>query len=589
MKSIKLSLSVIFVITLILIIVVLFLGFRSFQSTETAIKKEFSQVQLVLAEGVARGIEQFFETLVDQLRSLAKLTAIQSFDLVNGQKVLDDHFEELTDEDVNGMSLLDSRGILRMGANNPPSLIGTDFSFRSYFQNAKNATSTQDFFTEFTESPDAGKGEKEVAISVPVFLDQQIDSFLGALMITVPLKKITELFVEPIQNSAGGNIFLLDQEFTILWSPDKNLIGENIMKETDKYPEFQAMLKAMVDGEKNKGEAEFAKFNKQKERFSKVESVKTLFAFAPATIGDQEWSVVTWASADDALKLAKESQNNLVAIIGSVIFIIIFSATVTSVSVVRYETKIKKNEEESRRIATILQESFIKTLPDIKELDIGVGYETAYETEMVGGDFYDIFKIYEDEVVILIGDVVGKGVEATGLTETARSTIRALAHDDHSPSSILTKASKIIGLQFGDEIFVTALLIILSETSGKLKISSAGHPPPSHFNSSVEVMELSYGLPLGVHDSVYKEKIVDIKENEGILVYTDGLTDARNDNEEFFDQSRIEDALKSCKSLDSKSIVEKILYQVTKFAQGKLDDDISLIAIRLTSSNDSNS
>ena len=490
------------------------------------------------------------------MRVVAKVSFIQTFDEVKGQEVLDEAYIELTDEGINGMGLLDSRGILRMGANNPPSLIGTDFSHQSYFQDSKNATSIKQYFTEFIEFQGVDKGEKGVAISIPVFEDRQQDSFVGVLFITLPLKRVADLFLEPIQESGVQNIFLLDKRFIVLWSPDKSLFGKNILEETDNYPEFQKMVKSMVDGKRTLGETEFPKFDKQKSVLSKGESVKTLFAFSPSSIGNREWFVKMWVSTDDAIMLARELRNNLLAIIGSVIFLIILSAMVTSTSVIRSTTKIKKGEEESMRIATILQESFIRAIPDIKELDIWVGYETAHEAEMVGGDFYDIFMAYEEEIVILIGDVAGKGVEATGLTETTRSVIRTLAHNDRSPSSILKQASKIIGTQVREETFVTALLITLNVNSGMMKISSAGHPPPIFFDSSVEVMELAYGLPLGINHSEYKETIIDLQREEGILIYTDGLTDARNDSDDFFGQERILDALRSREFLDSKSLPE---------------------------------
>ena len=96
---------------------------------------------------------------------------------------------------------------------------------------------------------------------------------------------------------------------------------------------------------------------------------------------------------------------------------------------------------EQQRIAQTLQENFIHELPTVAGLELGVVSQTAHEPELVGGDFSDVFVIDDTHVVVLIGDVAGKGVRAAGLTKTVRSTVRALAVTDSSPASILTKAN----------------------------------------------------------------------------------------------------------------------------------------------------
>ena len=86
--------------------------------------------------------------------------------------------------------------------------------------------------------------------------------------------------------------------------------------------------------------------------------------------------------------------------------------------------------EEQQRIAQTLQENFLHELPEVPGLELGVVSRTANEPELVGGDFSDVFVVDDTHVVALIGDVAGKGVRAAGMTETVRSTVRALAVSD---------------------------------------------------------------------------------------------------------------------------------------------------------------
>ena len=95
--------------------------------------------------------------------------------------------------------------------------------------------------------------------------------------------------------------------------------------------------------------------------------------------------------------------------------------------------------EEQQRIAPTLQENFLHELPTVAGLELGMVTKTANEPELVGGDFSDVFVLDDTHVVVLIGDVAGKGVRAAGLTETVRSTVRALAAVDSSPAFILAR------------------------------------------------------------------------------------------------------------------------------------------------------
>ena len=139
--------------------------------------------------------------------------------------------------------------------------------------------------------------------------------------------------------------------------------------------------------------------------------------------------------------------------------------------------------EAQRNIAQTLQESFIHPLPLVAGLELGVVAKTAHEPELVGGDFGDVFMVDDTHVVVLIGDVAGKGVRAASLTETVRSKIRAFATIDPSPAFILGKTNELL-LRFDpDDPHVTAFCAVLDPHTGHLSYASAGHPAPVHLGA----------------------------------------------------------------------------------------------------------
>jgi GAF domain-containing protein len=134
--------------------------------------------------------------------------------------------------------------------------------------------------------------------------------------------------------------------------------------------------------------------------------------------------------------------------------------------------------DDQRRVATTLQENFVHPLPTIKGLDLGVISQPASEPELLGGDLSEVFVVDDSHVVVLIGDVAGKGVQAAGLTETVRSTVRTLAVIDPSPAFILGKANELLRRYESDEQHVTAFCAVIDPNTGHVSFASAGHPPP---------------------------------------------------------------------------------------------------------------
>ena len=232
------------------------------------------------------------------------------------------------------------------------------------------------------------------------------------------------------------------------------------------------------------------------------------------------------------------------------------------------------------RIAEVLQTNLLKPVITVPGLEIGLAYRPAHAAERVGGDFYDLFVLEDDRVAVVIGDVSGSGVQAASLTETTRATLRALASLDPSPSSVLTKANELLLTQVPARQFVTVLLAILDIARSKVIISSAGHPPLVVCGENTRFLEAPHGTPLGAMSNTYDEAEFDLLPGETMVLYTDGLIEARR-GMDFFGESRLVEALSGQNCVDVQQMVETLVSTVTDHAGGRLADDLAVIAVNL--------
>ena len=236
--------------------------------------------------------------------------------------------------------------------------------------------------------------------------------------------------------------------------------------------------------------------------------------------------------------------------------------------------------EQQRRIAVTLQENLIHPLPEVEGLELSVVGSTAYEPELVGGDFSDVFLLDSRHVAILIGDVAGKGIRAAGLTETVRSTVRAFAAVDSSPAFVLRMTNQLLLRRDVGEELVTAFLVILDTRSGRAIFASAGHPPPVHLGpSACRLLELPFGVPLGSFDEDYLESRLQLTADDALVLYTDGVTEARR-GRELFGYERLVEAVSALRGRTMQELAEGVRDAAVGFA-GKLKDDLHVVAFRL--------
>ncbi len=237
--------------------------------------------------------------------------------------------------------------------------------------------------------------------------------------------------------------------------------------------------------------------------------------------------------------------------------------------------------ESERLIAQTLQRRLLPAAETIPGLRFAHIYHSAAEAALVGGDFYDIFALDDSRVAVLVGDVSGKGVKAAGLTESVRNAVRALSYGKPtlSPAQILGKVNDSFLRQLPATEFVTAVMLIMDIKSGRYVGTSAGHPQPVTCGSDCRSIELPVGAPLGVASAGYQNGTGELPKSESLVLYTDGLTEARHGSE-LYGEERLISFLSNLTAENPKEVAEALLAEARRFARGRLEDDLVVVVLR---------
>lgn len=237
-----------------------------------------------------------------------------------------------------------------------------------------------------------------------------------------------------------------------------------------------------------------------------------------------------------------------------------------------------------KNIAKTLQEALLVMPESVEGLEYGSSYRSATaDVAMVGGDFYDLFELNTSKVALLIGDVSGKGLEAATLTSLIKNTIKAYAHHEYSPAAILARATDLIRRNTSAESFVTVFLGVLDISTGKMVYCSAGHPQAmiKRKDSSQSIQLLTRSPAMGISiEGPYIDEQVQMQKDDVLVLYTDGIIEARHDRE-LFGQARLFEFVKNSGALSAKELPGQIISKADEFGGGELSDDIAILAVSL--------
>jgi serine phosphatase RsbU (regulator of sigma subunit)/PAS domain-containing protein len=226
--------------------------------------------------------------------------------------------------------------------------------------------------------------------------------------------------------------------------------------------------------------------------------------------------------------------------------------------------------------AAVLPEAF----PTVPGLDAGALYRSASEVAQVGGDFYDLFALDGGRVAAVIGDVCGKGVAAARHTVRLRYELRTLLEEGRPPGRLLTAFNRRVLEEFVEDEYATLLLCVLDPATGAVSWSSAGHPPPLLTGPSPRTLAFAGSLPIGLFpDATYQTARFTLAPGRCVVLYTDGVVEARNLDGQQFGTDGLEAAAPAV-AASAAAVAEVVLKQVLSHSGGHLDDDAAVLVLR---------
>ncbi len=236
--------------------------------------------------------------------------------------------------------------------------------------------------------------------------------------------------------------------------------------------------------------------------------------------------------------------------------------------------------EQQRSIAAALQQTILEMPAAIPHLRFSHLYRSATEHALVGGDFYDVFEMEDGSIALLVGDVSGHDINAARIATMVKASLVAFAQGGHDPSNVLALVNRLL-LRKSVPGFTSLLFAVFQPESGMLTYCSAGHPELLVGRAGkVESLAAPRHAPLGVFSEwSCASDSVQLEAGDTLLFYTDGLTEARRD-EELFGEERLMEAFEGKLRLPLEELPQMLLDEVLEFTGGRLQDDVAILAVQ---------
>ena len=227
-----------------------------------------------------------------------------------------------------------------------------------------------------------------------------------------------------------------------------------------------------------------------------------------------------------------------------------------------------------------LPQTFPPFPEDSDQLDIYASMEAAKD---IGGDFYDFFRIDDDHIAFVIGDVCGKGIPAALFMAVSRTIIRSKGVECDTARECLMESNRLLTAYSTDCMFITVFYAIYNTKTGLVTYCNAGHNPPHVVRSDGRVEELpkSKDPMMGIFEVEYKEASLQLEPGDMLVMFTDGVTEAMNPDRMEFGTRRLMTILGGQAGKSSQQIIEVVKDAIKDFTEGaEQSDDITMLAIK---------
>lgn len=254
------------------------------------------------------------------------------------------------------------------------------------------------------------------------------------------------------------------------------------------------------------------------------------------------------------------------------------------VEALTHETRAVESMESELRIARDIQRSMLpRTFPPFpgrKEFDLHAFNGAA---RRVAGDFYDFFFLPDGRLVLVIADVCGKGVPAAMFMAVARTVVRNLALNGHSPAALLAEANRALLADNTRGLFVTLIVALYDPATGRVVYANGGHPRPYVLSADGGCRQFGdvTGTIVGVlEEQSWEEAEERLEPGDAVVMFTDGVPDARKDGGPMFGEKRLVELLRRLAGDSVMVVCERIIRRLDEFASRDWPDDVTLLVIK---------
>ena len=314
--------------------------------------------------------------------------------------------------------------------------------------------------------------------------------------------------------------------------------------------------------------------NDERFRGAKWDELVNSIVCVPLMVKSQLLGVLTLYNKKDGKKFTDEDQR-LLAIIAAQ------SAQVVEAARLYEEEKAYSLMQEEVRLAAQIQFDLLpKSVPRVPNYDLA---GKTLPAQMVGGDYFDFIPTEDNRWAICLGDVSGKGLPASLLMANVQATLRGQAMLNQPPSQSVRRSNKLLYMSTSSEKFVTLFYGLLDPAQNLFTYSNAGHNPPMLFSptGSMRLLETGGTVLSILEDFPFEEEKVELKQGDILMVFSDGVTEAMNAEEELFGEERLEKVIEKHRSASAASIIDEIVTAVREFAGPTPQaDDITMIVVK---------
>ena len=248
------------------------------------------------------------------------------------------------------------------------------------------------------------------------------------------------------------------------------------------------------------------------------------------------------------------------------------------VEITASQFRLRRERQEGEYALDIQRGLLPREIPQVPGFTIAGTWQPA---RTVGGDYYDVFKLSETEMALIVADVSGKGMPAALLMSNLQATAKAYAASESSPKELCGKVNRAVCNSITTGKFITFFYAVLDSAARRLTYCNAGHNPPMIVRHDGSCLKLDTGgTVLGVFaDWIYEEAGIDLLHGDRLVMFTDGITEAADSNGEEFGDERLLAILRKNPSLLATELRDAIMQSVTQFCHEDFADDATLLSV----------